>query len=541
MSIYSSVESGTSWVRSRFTKSISYGIQYDAQFGKLVPVLRKFCLPGDVWRIGGQCLVRLQPMVSPPMNRMIFKIRYFFIPLRLVEDNAELVITGSRDGHLYNGTLPALNNIFTNADTNKTADAYKITKHTLLDYFGCQTGDYTNFSTDECLPAQYWPKSYLRCIWDYYDDENIGYLHQTYTDFDAYMTDAMKYGGQIGIESVSLPKDYFTSSLPWQLKGVAPVIQVGTIGSFTPNYNGNFIDHVDSITGYHIAANALTAYPPFRTTNPDSSEVNRKINELLNQPQTVNITQLGFTTADERIMNAQTRIFERAARCGSRYTEYLRSNFGTAPADDTLQRAQYLGGWKLPIVTTEVLQTAPGTDPVGTMRGHGITNGGNTINTFHCKEFGIILGLAHVLPEIKYSTGCPREMSYKRRFEFFNPSFQHLSEQEVRNGELWIGSDGKNDDTFGFQAYANELRTSQNIVVGDMRGSLNYWNQCIDFNSRPNLNYGFIGSSNHLANFNKPFAVSGSDAYPLIIDFYNNLDVYRPMVRYATPGLTDHL
>ena len=84
MSIYSTVESGTHWLRSRFSKSISFEKDYDCRFGELIPVLAKFVLPGDVWRIAGDVLVRFQPMRTPTLTRNTFKVRYFFVPLRLI-------------------------------------------------------------------------------------------------------------------------------------------------------------------------------------------------------------------------------------------------------------------------------------------------------------------------------------------------------------------------------------------------------------------------------------------------------------------------
>ena len=98
MSVYSRVESGTNRFRSRFHKSISYSKRYDCMFGEYIPVLSKFCLPGDVWKIGGNALVRFHPMVTPSLTPNYMKVRYFFVPLRLVEPNTELIITGSKDG-----------------------------------------------------------------------------------------------------------------------------------------------------------------------------------------------------------------------------------------------------------------------------------------------------------------------------------------------------------------------------------------------------------------------------------------------------------
>ena len=130
----------------------------------------------------------------------------------------------------------------------------------------------------------------------------------------------------------------------------------------------------------------------------------------------------GFSGAQFRDMMAQTRIYERLARCGSRYTEYLRANFGVAPADGTLQRAQYLGGFKTKIVTTEVIQTAgAGDTPVGTLRGHGITHGTSTLKPFMAREIGVMIGILDVKPEIIYAQGVDRELTCRSRFDFLNP------------------------------------------------------------------------------------------------------------------------
>ena len=558
MSIYTQVESGTSFHRSRFSKSISNRMDYDCQFHQLVPVLKRFVLPGDIWRIGGDVLVRFQPMLSPTLTPNSFRVRYFFVPLRLVEPNAELVITGSKDGHLYSGELPVLDNFVAKADKTYNTNAYKVLKHSFWDYMNVQPLDYEAIKSDEVLPAAYWSKAWQRIKWDYYFDENLQTERQNYADFDAFETDFMKNGAAMECGYSNLKKDYFISSLPWQLKGVAPVIQTQLQTTFTgtwnPNFTGDFIiakTSTDSeISTLVFNGNSDGTNPHFNLASVNANQrnaANSKIRSFLNGAQTVSATasgsSIGFSADDLRTMMAQTRIFERLARAGSRYTEYLRSNFGTAPADDTLQRAQYLGGWKVPIVTTEVLQTAEGTDPVGTMRGHGITRGGNRIATFYAKEFGVLFGVAEVRPDVQYTTGINRQLTYKRRFDFFNPSLQHLSEQEVRNGELFISnSDGLNDSTFGFQAYGNELRSYENETVGEMRDTLGYWNQALQFTARPNLNSALISGKSHRASFNRPFGLVDPDtAYPIIVQFYNNLDVYRPMVRYATPGLVDHL
>ena len=83
------------------------------------------------------------------------------------------------------------------------------------------------------------------------------------------------------------------------------------------------------------------------------------------------------------------------------------------------------------LLTTEVIQTGGDNADIGTLRGHGISSASNKIKSYLVKEFGMIFGLMYVTPETEYSYQQKREYSYKKRFDFFNPSLQLLSEQQV--------------------------------------------------------------------------------------------------------------
>ena len=96
--IFSTVDSGVKVYRSRF--NLSYRHTTTCDYGALVPIMAKFCLPGDVWKCGANILARYQPLFSPSFTRSWIKMRYFFVPLRLIEPNFEQVVTGSIEGHL---------------------------------------------------------------------------------------------------------------------------------------------------------------------------------------------------------------------------------------------------------------------------------------------------------------------------------------------------------------------------------------------------------------------------------------------------------
>lgn len=538
------MESGTKVFRSKFY--ITDRKIFDAEYYKLYPVLAKFVLPGDVWKINVSSLIRYQPLLAPSLTPCQARIRFFFVPLRLVEPKTEFIITGSEEGYFNSSKeIPA----FDHWKYDDTVDNGSLIEQ----MFGVPSGyDLEAAFTEKHYPADYWRKGYYRVWWDWYRDENLN-TESSNGKFETWLVNdnsTWQYGGVL--KSVNLPHDYFTKSLPWQLKGIAPAMSF-TVNGLTwnggdplkpgPSAPDDFTYDYFAFSQDDNSNNGLVS-PYTKSATWTAGNPAQSVQNFLNK---VSGTVSGaFTMADLRDLSAQTRVFERLARCGSRYTEYLRANFATSPADETLQRSQYLGGVKIPIVVTEVPQVAGavnGSDeqtPVGTMRGKGISAGGGSIKTCHFKEFGMLFGLFDCRPAVQYCQGLPREYTYVSRFDFFNPSFQHLSEQEVRKGELYLANDSHNDDVFGYQAYYNELRTGHTSIVGNMRGNLNYWHQALMFASRPSLNNAFITGTNHYSSWNRPFEVV-ENTQPMIVDLGFPCVAHRPMVRYGTPGLVDHL
>lgn len=552
MSIFSTVDSGTKMFRSHF--NLSHRKFYDSDFSRIYPTLVKIMLPGDIFKIGGRAIVRYQPTVAPIMNGCKLRTRYFIVPLRQLYEDTELIITGSKNGYFDKDlVIPKFPSCFEGI----SGDTLDVSVHSFLDYMGCATGTYYK-KDEECLPANYFYKAYSKIYFDYYLDENLtpGYYDGDFEKWFKQFSAITKNGSTSdSLYPYNIKKDYFTSSLPFIMKGEVPVLETNGIATFAPtspfvnfeaanlNLNGDSANSTQQKYGQLFASsyNKVGVYQDSGITDNKYGTWATNINMSQMSPQTVSVNGLGFTMEQLRALAQETRIFERLARCGSRYTEYLQSNFGISPADETLQRALYIGGWKMPIVTTEVLQTAQdGNSPVGTMRGHGIASGGEFVTTYTAKEFCVLMGLTTIEPQIIYTQGIPREYTYKERFDFFNPSFQNLSEQAVRNSEIYYGSDGKNLDTFGYQGYYSELRSDVDKAVGDFRTSkLNYWTQSINFTQRPNLNNTFLRSSKYRTDFARPFnVVEGSN--PVLVDYYNDIDAFRPMVKYPVPGLLDH-
>lgn len=576
MSIYSKVDSGVTRYRTMLPSRDRWCGTVD--FFRLYGAQTKFLIPGDIWKESVHAFIRLNPMLTPSLTPMSAKIRWFYVPLRLVEpDLTELIITGSKDGKLSEESLPEFPSLLSEWDYNGLDEIHVYRDSIAHVIFQVQNADFSNGDNlnEKHYPRLYWLKAYCRIWWDYYRDENLELTLVTYaifgedndepvtfqidnSDFDSFFDFVAKYSWCLRCLPICLPKDYFTSSLPWQLKGVAPTVQFTvTSDDFSlqqtwqggSGYNGNTQASIVGFSGN--TPNGVHGLFANNDNSLNDDKINQHVQSFLDNIQNTitgqGSTSLSFDASDMRDMFAETRVFERLARTGSRYIEYLRANFGTAPSDGTLQRAQYLGGFSQEILTTEVLQTGVGDTPVGTMRGHGISSASNSMEPFYNKEFGMLFCTFEVKPRVQYTQGIDRQLTYASRFEFFNPSFQNLSEQEVRNGEIYsvVERTGTyNTQTFGFQGMYNELRSGRERMFGEFipTGTQAQWSQAIDLKFKPSLNGAFINGVNYASSWLRPFGLSeeSETTKPIIIDLYNVNTPLRPMIRNPTPGLIDH-
>lgn len=538
---------------------------FTGNFYHLYPIFTRWCNPNDIWRSKCEAFIRLQPMLAPPLTENNLRVRWFFVSLRQIEpDLTPLIITGSNDGKLSEESLPVFPSIFDWLSMT-SIDTLSINVNSLLHiFFNIPVGSYSGDDIDvlkssKATPRLYWLKALIRIIWDYYRDENLGFefFGLNMADYDSFDDFISALSTQVAGDhtilaskcpSVLLKKDYFTSSSPWILKGAQPSIQMQILGnaltwnpiSKASSGNGNVIS-----TGLGPYSTAEISTLEFNSSISDTqANVNNKnIQKYLDNIE-VNSLGLSFNMSEWRDMKAQTKVLERLARTGSRYTEYLRANFNIAPADETLQRAVYLGGFKQNILTNEVLQTAAdGDNPVGTMRGHGISFATNSMNSYLCKEFGMLFALADVRPNLVYTQGVNREFTYGSRYDFMNPSFQHLSEQGIRKGELYYAADvdssgnPKNDEVLGFTGMYNEMRSGKEVMCGEFGsgGSMSFWNQAISFSSRPTLSFGLLKGTNYNADNQRPFGINDDSSNPIIFDFVFKSNPARQLTKNPVP------
>ena len=171
--------------------------------------------------------------------------------------------------------------------------------------------------------------------------------------------------------------------------------------------------------------------------------------------------------------------------------EQLMARFGVKPQDARLQWPEFLGAGKTKIQFSEVLQTAEGTDPVGEMRGHGISVVGSNRYRYKVKEHGYLHVFMIMRPKTQYQQGLARMWTRESRFDYLLPEFTAIGDQAVLNKELYVQAAAP-DDVFGYTPIYEEYRTIPSRVAGDFRDTLDYWHMGRKFSSEPALNGDFV-------------------------------------------------
>lgn len=555
MSVFSSVR-GNNVGRSVF--NLSHFKRFTCDMGQLIPALFLECVPGDTFKIGCEAVTRFQPMVAPILDSVDMYVHYFFVPTRLLlndDKDWEKFLTGGKDGTDDSVSLPLFSFSYfdgTGVDPKNSFSNAKVHgKYSLWDYFGLPVSDASN-EQNVCNANHVtcFPQRCYNLVWnEFYKDENL--CDEVSLNNSTVLYRAWK-------------KDYFTSSLPWQQRGISPALPIS--GTLPINLNGSVFTFGDS-------SNPITLL----ATSPAGSAVSTKIKNASGSSNLASADARGIegsssggyfyslqgkaissnpsatvdlskgTTFDVAVLREAFQIqrwLELNARAGVRYTEFLNAHFGIAPRDEVLQRPEYLGGTKSEIVVSEVLQTSATSDtsPQGNLAGHGLGAMSDFICTYTAKEFGYIIGIASWMPKPSYQQGVNRIFSRQTKYDFYFPEFAHLSEQAVTKGEIYATGDDQHDNSiFGYQSAYAEMRYMPSINCADMRDTYSYWHLGRIFTADPSLNAGFLTTNSAYSGGIRKDIFAVQNQPGLIVDFGNVVQAVRPLPVYGTPGFIDHV
>lgn len=444
----------------RHKHRLSHYRLFTGEMGYLIPISCVEVLPGDTFEHATSLLLRASPMLAPVMHPVVVRVHHFYVPNRLIWSSWENFITGGPDGN--DASVPPT--IATNG--NATTQA-------LLDQLGVPVVSGVNVSA---LPV----RAYNKVFNEFFRDED---LVTARTEDDTTLA------------QIAWEKDYLTSARPWAQKGTAVTLPLGTranvrgIGKVLQTYGGG------AQNVYETGGTGSVAYGA--NDNADIAAESFRIQEDPNNAGFPNV-YADLSTATAASVNSIRRAFalsrfqEARALYGSRYTEYLRY-LGVSSSDSRLQRPEYLGGGKQTIAFSEILQTAAaGTDPVGTMRGHGIAAIRTRKYRKYFEEHGFVLTLFSCRPKTVYMDSLPKKFIKTTREDYFQKELENIGQVEIKVNEVYMNvATGAN--TWGYGDRYRDQREELSLITGQFRNStLNHWHMARDFSSAPTLNSSFI-------------------------------------------------
>ena len=485
--------------RSSFDRSHGYKTTFDG--GYLVPVFVDEVLPGDTFNLRMTAFARMATPIHPVMDNLFLDSFFFFVPYRILWDNWERM-NGAQD------------------DPSDTID-YEV-PHIDTGAGGQGTGtiyDYMGIPIDVQLDVNALPFRGYNLIWnEWFRDQNI---QDSIANNRGNGPDT---AANYTLQRRCKKHDYFTSALPWRVKGgITPKIPI-TGGDGPPTFEDDTGVRVDTLRFTISSTNASWSSSP-AVLNSDA-----------------NWSDPNLETEVDAVRSAFSiqRLLERDARGGTRYPEVIRSHFGVKSLDQRVQRPEYLGGGSTPVNVTPVPQTGEsGSTPQGNLSGYATAGAVGHGFTKSFTEHGVVIGLVNVRADLTYQQGLERMWSRKTRYDHYWPAFAHLGEQAILSKEIYADGTANDDTAFGYQERNAEYRYKPSKITGLFRsgatGTLDPWHLSQEFSTRPTLNNTFIRDDPPIDR------VSAVPSEPhFLFDAYFQLRCVRPMPMYGVPGLIDH-
>lgn len=515
---------------SRNAFSISEKHVTTIQFDYLFPIYNKFIYPGDTLSVTQKILARLQTQISVLYDDLYLDAHAWFVPMRLIQTNwARYQFNAQPTGPSQD------NSSLTSPKIDLAAlGAGGFAAKSLYDYFGYPTEVDTSASSLHI--NNYYARAY-NLIWnENYRDQNL--QNAVTVDLDDGPDTASSY--------VPLKRgkrhDMLTSCLTAQQKGTAVTIPLGTsapvlgIGKSTnvfptagvtvyesDNTTTNYANAalIDNSSGpnyqWYVKGSGATGYPGIYTD--------------LSAATAATLNQLRQSLAVQHLLEAD-------ARGGTRDVESIQHRWGVTVPDFRLQRPEYLGGTTWSFDGHIVPQTSEtGSTPQGTL-----TQFSQSLASFGVNhsfvEHGVFMILISARSNITYQQGLRRELSYQTRYDWYQPEFANLGEVAVKNKEIMLQGSAADDNTFGYQEYAYELRYGQNRVSAEMRSnyatSLDSRHMADDYATLPTLGSSWIQSNTDIS---RNIAVDASTADPIELNTVVDGRIARTLPMYSIPGL----
>ena len=527
--------------RSRFQRNSDNKTTFNT--GDLIPIYLDEVLPGDTHQIDVACVMRMATPIFPVMDNAFCDFYFFFVPNRLIWEHWKEFMGENKETAWTPKTEYSVPQV--TAPTGGWAEG------TLADYLGLPTK--VEGISVSALPG----RAYGLIYNEWFRNQNV--TQPTLVEVTDATTTGKNDGSATNDSAITLAKplkaakvfDYYTGALPEPQKGepiTIPLTGPAKVKMYdnknltepfkkSINFLGNTSEYTSAMynSGY-VGGDYKNSVTVVTGKDEDSSEgAIAYLGADLSSVTAATINQLRQAFQIQKLL-------EKDARGGTRYREVLREHFGVISPDSRMQIPEYLGGYRLPINVSQVIQTSSSDDtsPQGNTAALSVTTMNKPMFTKSFTEHGFIMGLAVVRTDQTYQQGIERMWSRKGRYDYYWPVLANIGEQAILNKEIYAQGNKTDEEAFGYQEAWADYRYKPSKVTGLFRSnatqSLDAWHYAQDYNELPTLSTTWMEQGE--AEMKRTLAVQSQPDF--IADFYFMNKTTRCMPVYSIPGLIDH-
>lgn len=581
----------------RFSQfDLSYINTLTAKQGQLIPVYFSYYYPGDEFNYNLESLIRV---VNPPVVPLASRQRVFFHFYKIdytqlwyyFEPMARRGYTGNFEALLPRVTAPLA--VFKNGTDNSQGYIFNpmLARGSLADFLGFNFSDYTYQAGDEnitvSLPALPF-LAYQRIYRDYYFNKNLnidsdlGAVFLPESDMDLLIQGKSPQNLTLAGTSREVDEplnkldfgtlryrnwvdDYFTSSLPWPMRGEVPALDLNVnsglqlgikdegnivplnilLGKLGNGYSTAFRKYrpdqmapeifepvYDSLSSNPNLFGSITSGTPDQSEQPPTA---------ISGPLSIVEGSIFMTQPQLKLLWTNTLISEKLARTDGTYFQFVETFFGERPSHARQHMPQYLGGTYQPIVFQQVLQTSPAeTGTLGTIGGQGISSSQGHVGRFKADDFGVCMCIMSIMPDTYYCQGWNKEHLYQTQDDLPLPERALLGMQPVTQAEIFFDprdtNNERNSILFGYQNRLDELRYRANEIHGEIANpnnkSFSPYTQARIFAEAPNLNENFVSTKGTIRND----WLSAPEEIPYMVQIANRVSAVRQYPYHAPPS-----